>query len=72
MPNPRALVASVLRPVLKALEGSRRSGPNHLPITGGWLADCAPVNWWQTGLYPTGGERSAVVERCIAQAAASA
>jgi HK97 family phage portal protein len=66
MPNPRALVASVLRPVLKALEGAARRGPYHLPITGGWLPDGVPVNWWQTGLYPTGGERSAVVERCIA------
>src|SRR5262252_8453894 len=66
MPNPRALVASVLRPVLKALEGATRRGPYHLPITGGWLADGAPINWWQTGLYPTGGERSAIVERCIA------
>jgi len=30
------------------------------------LPDGAPVNWWQLGISPTSGERSAVVERCIA------
>src|SRR5215467_3104670 len=66
MPTVRSLVSRVFTPLLKAVEGAPRRGPHHLPITGGWLADGAPVNWWQTGLYPTGGERSAVVERCIA------
>src|SRR5215831_8884634 len=66
MTTARALVGRVLRPLLKATEGRPRRGPYHLPITGGWLPDGAPVNWWQTGLSPTGGERSAVVERCIA------
>jgi hypothetical protein len=61
----RALVGRVLRPLLKAVEGQYRPGPHHLPITGGWLPDGAPINWWQTGLSPAGGERSAVVERCI-------
>jgi phage portal protein BeeE len=37
-----------------------------LPVSGGWLPDGAPINWWQTGLNLTGSERSAVVERCIA------
>src|SRR5215831_9978619 len=65
MPSPRALVARVLRPLLKAAEGEPRRGPFHLPITGGWLPDGAPINWWQTGLSPTGGERSAVLHRAI-------
>jgi len=66
MTTARALVGRVLRPLFKAVEGQPRSGPFHLPVTGGWLSDDAPINWWQTGLSPTGGERSAVVSRCIA------
>src|SRR5262249_10004747 len=54
-----------LSPLIRAVEGQPRRGPFHLPITGGWLPDGAPTNWWQTGLSPTSGERSAVVERCI-------
>jgi HK97 family phage portal protein len=66
MTTARALVGRVLRPLFKAVEGQPRSGPFHLPVTGGWLPDGAPVNWWQTGISPSGGERSAIVERCIA------
>src|SRR5262249_2957483 len=66
MTTARALVGRVLRPLLKAAEGQPRRGPFYLPITGGWLADGSPTNVWQWGLSPTGGERSAVVERCIA------
>lgn len=66
MTTARALVGRVLRPLFKAVEGHPRSGPFHLPVTGGWLPDGIPMNWWQTGLSPSGGERSAVVERCIA------
>src|SRR5215469_16570134 len=66
MTTARAVVGRVLRPLFKAVEGQPRSGPFHLPVTGGWLPDGASVNWWQTGLSPTGGERSAIVERCIA------
>jgi HK97 family phage portal protein len=62
----RALVGRVLRPLLKAVEGQPRPGPYHLPITGGWLSDGISTNWWQSGISPTGGERSAIVERCIA------
>src|SRR5215813_11983005 len=62
----RALVGRVLRPLFKAVEGHPRSGPFHLPVTGGWLPDGIPMNWWQTGLSPSGGEHSAIVERCIA------
>src|SRR5215469_13204606 len=68
MTTTRALVGRVLRPLLKAVEGEPRSGPFHLPVTGGWLsADAGQYqNWWQLGLSPTGAERSVVVERCIA------
>lgn len=66
MTTARALVGRVLRPLFKAVEGQPRSGPFHLPVTGGWLPDGIPMNWWQTGLSPSSGERSAAVERCIA------
>src|SRR5215471_19229000 len=68
MTTARALVGRVLRPLFKAVEGQPRSGPFHLPVTGGWLsADAGQYqNWWQLGLSPTGAERSAVVEHCIA------
>src|SRR5215471_13275955 len=62
----RSLVSRVIAPLVRAVEGEPRPGPYRLQITGGWLPDAAPVNWWQTGLSPSGGERSAVVERCIA------
>jgi HK97 family phage portal protein len=66
MPTVRSLVSRVIAPLVRAVEGEPRSGPFHLPITGGWLPDGASVNWWQLGISPSGGERSAVVERCIA------
>jgi HK97 family phage portal protein len=66
MTTARALVGRVLRPLLKAAEGQYRAGPYYLPISGGWLPADAPINWWQTGIGLTSGERSAVVERCIA------
>src|SRR5215472_13706331 len=65
-PTVRSLVSRVIAPLVRAVEGEPRPGPHFLPLTGGWLPDGAPINWWQTGLSPTGGERSAVVERCIA------
>src|SRR5215471_18591232 len=65
-PTVRSLVARVIAPLVRAVEGQPRSGPYHLPVTGGWLPDGIGMNWWQTGLSPMGGERSAVVERCIA------
>jgi phage portal protein BeeE len=68
MTTTRALIGRVLRPLLKATEGQPRRGPFHLPITGGWLSAEAGqyTNWLQLGFSPTSGERSAVVERCIA------
>lgn len=61
-----ALMARSLRTVLRAVEGEPRPGPYHLPITGGWLPDGAPINWWQTGMDPYGGSSSsAMVEACV-------
>jgi HK97 family phage portal protein len=65
MPTVRSLVSRVIAPLVRAVEGEPQRGPHYLPLTGGWLPDGASVNWWQLGLSPTGGERSAVVERCI-------
>jgi HK97 family phage portal protein len=64
--SPRSLVANALRFVLRAVEGAYRPGPYFLPISGGWLPDGAPLNWWQTGMniMPT-PSRSAMVEACV-------
>jgi|SRR5262252_8887391 len=66
MASGRALVAQTLRTVLRAVEGQVRPGPYLLPISGGWLPDGAPINWWQTGMdiVPT-ATRSAMVEACV-------
>jgi HK97 family phage portal protein len=62
----RALVARSLRTVLRAVEGSYRPGPYHLPVTGGWLPAGTAVNYWQQGYDPIGGpNRSAMVEACV-------
>ena len=65
MPTARSLISRVFSPLIRAVEGQPRRGPYQLPLTGGWLVDGAPTNWWQTGISPVGGERSAIVERCI-------
>jgi HK97 family phage portal protein len=62
----RSLIANTLRSVLKAVEGQPRPGPYYLPITGGWLPDGAPANWWQLGYNPIyTGTCSAMVEACV-------
>jgi HK97 family phage portal protein len=62
----RALISSTLKSVLKAVEGSFRSGPYYLPITGGWLPDGAAPNWWQEGYNPIYASTcSAMVEACV-------
>ena len=65
--NPNGILARILRPVARALEGAVRPGPYFLPVTGGWLsADVGQhTNWWQLGYLPEGGARSAIVEACI-------
>jgi hypothetical protein len=63
------LAGQVVRPLLKALEGSRRPGPWSLPLSGGWLsADAGKfTNWWQLGYSVEGGfPRNPIVEACIA------
>lgn len=50
---------------VKADEGAWRPGPYSLPISGGWLPDGAPLNWWQTGMNVQGYQGSAMVEACI-------
>jgi len=66
MASGRALVARTLRTVLRAVEGQVRPGPYFLSISGGWLPDGAPINWWQTGMdiIPSAA-RSAMVEACV-------
>lgn len=62
----RDLIARGLRMVTRAVEGEFRPGPYLLPVSGGWLPDGAPNNWWQTGMdiQPVGA-RSAMVEACV-------
>jgi HK97 family phage portal protein len=64
--TPRALIASTLRTVLRAVEGSVRPGPYMLPISGGWLPDGTSNNFWQLGenVIPFGA-RTAMVEACV-------
>jgi len=62
----RALVARTLRTVARAVEGAVRPGPYYLSISGGWLPDGAPINWWQTGMnIEPSAARSAMVEACV-------
>ena len=64
--NARGLLARIVAPLVRAAEGALRPGPYALPITGGWLPDGAPTNFWQCGHDPVGGfSRSAMVEACI-------
>jgi HK97 family phage portal protein len=66
MASARELLARGLRTIVRAVEGEVRPGPYNLPITGGWLPDGAPTNWWQMGMDPMPlGTRSAMVEACI-------
>jgi HK97 family phage portal protein len=62
----RGALARTLRTVLRAVEGSYRPGPYYLPISGGWLPDGAPTNFWQLGYdVQSPWSRSAMVEACI-------
>jgi len=62
----RALIARGLRMVTRAVEGEVRPGPYTLPISGGWLPDGVPINFWQMGMDPLPlGTRSAMVEACV-------
>jgi HK97 family phage portal protein len=62
----RDLIAGGLRTLARAAEGAFRPGPYYLPVTGGWLPDGAPTNWWQLGMNPSGiPSHGAMVEACI-------
>ena len=62
----RDLIAGGLRTLARAAEGAFRPGPYSLPVTGGWLPDGAPINWWQVGMTPQGmPSHGAMVEACI-------
>ena len=64
----RELIARGLRSITRAVEGEYRPGPYVLPISGGWLPDGVPTNWWQTGMTPLPyGARSAMVEACVSE-----
>jgi HK97 family phage portal protein len=64
--NARGLLARMVAPLVRATEGAFRPGPYPLPITGGWLPDGAPLNFWQCGIDPAGGfSRSSMVEACV-------
>src|SRR5262245_56014801 len=68
MSRARALLAKVLAPIVKAVEGQYRPGPYNLPVTGGWLSHNVGQmwNWWQAGYDPWGlSTQSAMVEACI-------
>lgn len=62
-----AIISNIVAPILRAVEGAFRPGPYQLPLTGGWLPNGAPSNWWQCGYDPWGGgfPRSAMVEACV-------
>ena len=62
----RAMIASALRTVARAVEGSWRPGPYQLPVTGGYLPAGTPINFWQLGQdVQSLGTGSAMVEACI-------
>jgi HK97 family phage portal protein len=66
MASARQFIARGLRSITRAVEGQVRPGPYTLPLTGGWLPDGAPSNWWQMGMDPIPyGECSAIVEACV-------
>lgn len=64
MPN---WLTNIFRPLRRAVdgEGEFRPGPYHLPVSGGWLPDGAPWNWWQTGMNITPYSPGAMVEACV-------
>ncbi len=49
----------------KAAEGEYREGPYQLPVSGGWLPEGTPWNFWQAGMDVSTGGHSAMVEACV-------
>jgi HK97 family phage portal protein len=61
----RSTVASIIRPILRAVEGDYRPGPYYLPVSGGTLPAGSPITWWQNGGSIQRGAPSAMVDACI-------
>ena len=61
----RGFLTRVAGRIIGKAEGDYRPGPYYLPVTGGWLPDGVPDNWWQFGYTPVSGASSAMVEACV-------
>jgi HK97 family phage portal protein len=61
----RGFLNRVAGRIIGKAEGDYRAGPYYLPVTGGWLPDGVPDNWWQLGYTPVSGAASAMVEACV-------
>jgi HK97 family phage portal protein len=61
----RGFLTRVAGGIVGKAEGDYRPGPYYLPVTGGWLPDGVPDNWWQLGYTPISGSTSAMVEACV-------
>jgi HK97 family phage portal protein len=61
----RGFLNRVAGRIIGKAEGDYRPGPFYLPVTGGWLPDGVPDNWWQLGYTPVSGAASAMVEACV-------
>ena len=61
----RGFLNRVAGRIIGKAEGDYRPGPYYLPVTGGWLPDGVPDNWWQLGYTPVSGAASAMVEACV-------
>jgi HK97 family phage portal protein len=61
----RGFISRIAGQLIAKGEGDYRAGPYYLPVTGGWLPDGAPDNWWQLGMSPVSGGQGAMVEACV-------
>jgi HK97 family phage portal protein len=61
----RGFISRIAGQLIAKGEGDYRAGPYYLPVTGGWLPDGAPDNWWQLGINPVSGGQGAMVEACV-------
>jgi HK97 family phage portal protein len=61
----RGFISRIAGQLVAKGEGDYRAGPYYLPVTGGWLPDGAPDNWWQLGINPVSGGQGAMVEACV-------
>lgn len=60
-----SLVSRIKSLLTRAEESEPRPGPYWLPVSGGWLPDSAPLNWWQTGFDLQPFTYGAMVEACV-------